>query len=298
MSNIAVGLSEALAATIEALAPSVVRVEARRRPASGTVVSAHGHVVTSSHACEREEDVEVGLASGRALPARFLGRDPGTDVALLQIEAGAAPALAWGEAASLKVGHVVTAVARPYSAVRATAGIVSVLGEAGWRSPAGGRIERYLEIDADLPWGFSGGAVADAAGRALGMATSGLVRGAALVIPGATVARVVESIAAHGRVRRGFLGVGAYPVQLPPASAQEAGQGSGLLVVSVVSGTAAEKAGILLGDVLLTLDGKPVTQLGDLVAQLDEEKVGRELKVRLLRGGKALELALTVGVHP
>jgi S1-C subfamily serine protease len=296
--NFAVELSDSLAGIVKANAASVVRVEARdHRPSSGIVWAADGTIVTASHTVDRDEGIEVALADGRSVPATLVGRDHGTDVAVLKADATGLAAATWGDLAGLEVGNLVMAIARPGRTARAASGIVSALGDS-WRTPAGGRIERYLQTDLDLQPGFSGSVLADAAGRAIGMNTSGLLRGASLAVPAETLRRVAGALAAHGRVRRGFLGVGTYPVRLPRALQESTGQPAGLVVVSVQPDGPAEKAGVQLGDVVLSLDGERVVQIGDLLGLLDEERVGKEVTAKLARGGAVQDVRITVGARP
>jgi S1-C subfamily serine protease len=289
-------LSNALAAAVEAAGDSVLRVEGRARGASsGVVWSEDGIVVTSHHGLEWDEDVRVGLPDGRLVAATLLGRDPGTDVALLRAEtAGLRPA-AWRDEPP-RVGHVLLALLRPGRSVRARLGIVSALGDA-WRTRAGGRVDRYVQADVALEPGFSGGLFVDTAGRAMGLATAGLLRATPLAIPPVTLRRVAEALLAHGQVRRGFLGIGTHPVPLPPALGEAQGQRGGLILVSVQPETPAARAGLLLGDVILSVEGHPVVHPGDLIPFLDEERVGAELSLKLLRAGSIVETRVTVGAR-
>lgn len=294
--NLAVELSESLASVVETAARSVVRVDARHRwPSSGAVWSTDGVIVTASHSIEDEDEIEVGLADGTSLPATLLGRDHGTDLAILKVAATGLTRPAWLEADGLKVGHLVLAVSRPGRTARASHGIVSALSDS-WRTPAGGKLDRYLESDIALRPGFSGSLLVDVTGRVLGLNTSGLLRSQAIAIPTATVRRVVEAVLAHGRVRRGFLGVGAQPVHLGAAHEARLGQEGGLLVAAVEAGSPAEQAGLLLGDVLVQFDGQKLENVSDLLGLLDEERVGRSVVTKLLRGGEVKEITVTVGV--
>jgi S1-C subfamily serine protease len=296
--NAAVEVSQALTSVVEAVAPSVVRIEARHRwPSSGAVWSSDGTIVTASHTIEREEDIEVGLAGGASLKAKLVGRDDGTDVAVLKVDATGLARPAWEGLEDVKVGELVLAVSRPGKTARATLGIVSALGDSPWRTPSGGKLDRYLQADVALAPGFSGSVLASAGGRVLGLDTSGIVRNHALVIPTANVARAVEEILAHGQVRRGFLGIGAQPVRLPPALEKVAGQETALLLVSVAEESPAAKAGLQLGDVLFSFAGSSVRATEDLLALL-EDKIGVEAKARLFRGGELKELSATVGSRP
>jgi S1-C subfamily serine protease len=293
--NVAIELSESLSSVVEASAPGVVRVDARRHwPSSGVVWSADGTIVTAAHTIERDEDIEVTLADGTTLEAELKGRDEGTDVAVLRVAAKGLARPAWSGLEGTKVGQLVLALSRPGKTIRATSGIVSALGEATWRTPAGGTLERYLQSDIALQPGFSGGLLVNAHGHALGLDTSGILRDHALAVPTETVARVVEEVLAHGSVRRGFLGVGAQTVRLPEAFAKLAAQPAGLLLVAIAPDSPAAKAGLLLGDVLFSFAGASVTAPEDLLAAL-EDKVGQEARARFLRGGELKELPVVVG---
>ena len=165
-------LSQSIASLVERLAPSIVRVEARRRRgATGIVWSNEGHILTTSHSVENEGQIQINLPEGRSVTAEFVGRDPSTDLALLKTEATGLTPLAPAPLDGVKVGHLVLALGHPGRTTRATLGIVSALGDE-WRTHAGGRIHRYLETDADLPPGFSGGPLVDAQGRFLGLLTA------------------------------------------------------------------------------------------------------------------------------
>ncbi len=286
-------LSNELAGLVETVGRSVVRVERRAQPVSGSVVSDAGHVVAVSHTVERDEEIELGLPDGRTVRGRVLGRDPGTDLALLQAEASGLVPAPWGDLEPARVGELALGVYRPGRSARATLGIVACLGES-WRTRFGGRIDRYIEASLPLAPGFSGGLLAAASGRVLGLCTSGLLRGVALAIPSTTVRRVVETLRQHGRVRRGYLGIGSQPVALPEALQESLGQATGLLVVRVVPGSAAAQAGVLLGDVVVAVDGQPVTSPLDLLGALDEERVGRSARLRVVRGGELREVEFTV----
>ena len=274
MGSVTADLSSALAAAVERAGASVVRVEGRRRgPSSGTVWSADGLVVAAHHNLERDEDIRVGLASGESVTAEVAGRDPSTDLAVLRVAAsGLAPA-EFREPGGLKVGHLVLGLTRPGRTVRARLGILHAVGEE-WRTGAGARIDRYLESDIAIHDAFSGGLLVDDAGRAIGLNNAGLVRGSSVAVPVATLRRVVEALATHGHVRRGLLGIGTLPVRLPTSSA---GGEAGLLVTSVQPDTAAARAGILIGDVLLSADGAPLAGPMDLLPHLEEERVGLSL---------------------
>ncbi len=287
-------LSRDLAAIVEAAGPGVVRVEARRRlPASG-IVWADGVVVTANHVVQRDENIAVGLPDGGKVEATLAGRDPGTDVAVLRVPATVSAPAARGGVEDLRVGHLVLALGRPGRTVRATLGIVSALGES-WRTPEGSQVERYLQTDAPFHPGFSGGPLVDAAGRVLGLNTTALVRGFSLTIPAATLQRVAETLLVHGRVRRGYLGIGAQPVRLGAETERTLGQRTGLLVLSIEPGSPAERGGLYVGDILTGFDGQPVTEIEDLMALLAADRIGQAVPLRIVRAGTLQDRTVAVG---
>lgn len=290
-------ISGELSGIVEKVAPSIVRVEARRRiPGSGIVWASDGTIVTADHIIEREEDLRIGLADGRVAEATLVGRDPTTDVAVLRAQAASLSVPAWSDGERAKVGQLVLALGRPGRTVRARLGMISALGDA-WRAPAGGELTRYLEADVAIRFGFSGGPLVDTAGGVLGMNTAGLLREAALTVPVATLRRVVTTLLTHGRIRRGYLGLGAHPVRLP-AAWQQQGQEVGLLIVSIEPGSPAERGGLLMGDTLVAIDGTAVRRHDDIQARLTPESVGTSVRIRLIRGGEAKELTVTIGERP
>jgi len=286
-------ISSGIAGVVEQAGPSVVRIEAGRRfPGSGIVWAADGTIVTADHVIEQEDEIRVGLPDGQLVAATLAGRDPGTDLAVLRAQASGLSVPSWSDGAA-KVGQLVVALARPGRTVRARLGIISAVGEA-WRTPMGGELDRYLEADLTPGFGFSGGMLVDTDGRVLGMNTAGLLRRAALTVPVPTLRKVVGMLLAHGKIRRGYLGIGAHPVRLPAGLEQQVGQRVGLIVVSVEPGSPAERGGLGLGDVIVAVDGTLVRSHDDVAAQLTSEKVGASLRIRLVRGGAVKELSLTV----
>ncbi|MBI5033074.1 MAG: trypsin-like peptidase domain-containing protein [Chloroflexi bacterium] len=288
-------LSQALAAAVESAGAGVVRVEARPRfPASGIVWSADGVIVTSHHVVEEEENISIGLADGKSVSAKLVGRDPTTDIAVLRAETSGLNVRAWADTNALKVGHLVLALGRPGKTVMTTLGVVSAYGES-WRTSAGGKIDRYLQTDVVMYPGFSGGPLVDANGQFIGLNTSALMRGVSMTIPAPTLKSVVEILLTKGRIRRGYLGVGAQPARLPEALAKQLNQETGLLVVSVEPGGPADKAGLLLGDVIVGVAGDPIRHLDDLLAALGGDRVGTTVPVKTIRGGQSQEFKATVG---
>jgi S1-C subfamily serine protease len=254
-------------------------------------------LVTADHVLERDDDVRVQLADGRELAATVVGRDPSSDLAVLRVPAeGLAPAEV-GSAESVRVGHFVLALGRSGpGAPSASSGIVSAVG-GPWRSRRGAAIEGYLRTDLTLYPGFSGGPLVDAGGRVIGINTSLFAQGHGMALPLTTVRRVVETLLTQGRIRRGFIGVSTQPVPLPEALGQRLalGQDSGLLVLSTEPGGPADRAGLLLGDILIGFAGAPIRDTDDLVAQLTSERIGTAQEARVVRGGELRQLPVTVG---
>jgi len=290
--------SEALATTVATLSPGIVRVEARRRlPASGLVWSRDGIIVTTHHVIEQDDNIHVGLHSGQTVSATLVGRDATTDLAVLRTASNELEPPAWAEAESLSVGHLGLALGRPGQRVQATLGIISALGES-WRTPAGGLMERYVQTDIVMYPGFSGGPLVNMSGQVLGLNTSALLRDRSLTIPVATLRRVTDMLLAHGRIRRGYLGVSTQPVRLPAALLERLGQETGLLLITVEPNSPAEQGGLVLGDTLVALDGAPLRHPDDLLAGLSPERIGTTVLVRMVRGGEVQERSMVIGERP
>jgi S1-C subfamily serine protease len=235
----------------------------------------------------------VGTGDGESVEATLVGRDPATDLAVLRVSDGGLTRPELGEDA-LRVGNLVLALGRPGQTVQATLGIVSALGK-GWRTRAGGAIDRYLQTDVVMYPGFSGGPLIDASGSIVGLNSSALQRSVAVSVPLTTVRRTVATLLEHGRIRRGYLGIGAQAVRLPGEVEAEVGQKTGLLIVSVEPDSPAQKGGLMLGDTVVALNGQPVGQLDDLLALLGGETVGASGTARIVRGGQLQEQAVTIG---
>lgn len=298
--GVLLGLSNDLAGAVERSGRSIVGVKARQHTPSSGVHWRQGIIVAAAHTIERDQDISVILPDGSTKPASLAGGDSGTDLAVLKVEGVTLPTAEVGDAADLKVGQIVLAVARPgEDGLSATMGAVSTVG-GPWRTWSGGRLDAFIRPDLTLYPGFSGGPLVDASGRVAGLNTSGLSRSGAVTIPASTVNRVVEQLLTRGRIARGYLGLGMQPVRIPESLRQSLGLSSdaGLIVVSVEPDAPAEKAGILVGDILVSLDGKPVTDPRDVQSLLDSESVGKTLQAVLIRGGERKEISVTVGERP
>jgi S1-C subfamily serine protease len=290
--------SDDLAQAVDTAGLAVVAVKARRRvPGSGVLWTPAGTVVTADHVLERDEDVKVALADGRELAATVVGRDPSSDLAVLRVPADGLTPATIADPDAVRVGHFVLALGRSGpGAPSASIGIVSAIG-GPWRSRRGAAIEGYLRTDLTLYPGFSGGPLLDAAGRVVGINTSLFAQGHGMALPLATVRRVVDTLLAQGRIRRGFIGISTQPVPLPAALAERLGLGqdAGLLVLATEPAGPADTAGLLLGDILVGFAGAPTRDTDDLLGLLTVERIGTAQQARVVRGGELRTLPVTVG---
>jgi S1-C subfamily serine protease len=295
-----INLSNGLADAVERVGRSLVAVDGRQRTPSTGIYWREGVIVAAEHTIEREGDITIILPDGNTTRARVAAADSGTDIAVLRADGLTLPPAEIGDASSLKVGHIVLAVARPGDiGLSATMGAVSALG-GPWRTWSGGSIDSFIRPDLTLYPGFSGGPLVDTEGRVVGLNTSGLSRSMPLAIPASTVERVVGQLLSRGRVTRGYLGLGMQPVRLPENLASQLGLSSrnGLIVVSVEGNGPAEKAGLFVGDVIVALGGKGVSEPRDVQGLLDPDSVGKPLTATIVRGGERRDVEITVGERP
>ena len=298
MSNVLTELSAAMGTAVSQAENSIVRVEGRRRlAATGIVWHADGLILTANHVVRHEERLKVGLPDGSRVNASLVGRDPSTDLAVIKVEATDLVPLTESNKLELGVGNLVLALGRPGRTVQATLGIVSALGD-GWRTRLGGQIDRYLQTDVVMYPGFSGGPLLDAAGQLIGLNTSALGRGVSLTIPTATLARVAGDLQSHGRIQRGYLGVSTQRVHLPDELKAELNQKRGLLVVSVEKDSPAAKAGLTMGDTIVTFADNPVQSHDDLLASLAGDVVGTAVSAKFVRGGEVHSTEITAVARP
>src|SRR5437868_11648408 len=263
--NLLKTLSNQMADAVERVEPALVLVNGRpRQPASG-IVYAQDMVLTADHVLEREEDLTIQTHDGRTLAAQFVGRDPSSDLAVLKVPGlGLGAATAASEPA--RVGQFTLAVGRPTeSGPMASVGIVSAIG-GPLRTGRGGMLEKYIRTDATPYPGFSGGPLIDTTGAVLGITTTGLAGGVALAVPSATAWRIADTLSKHGRVKRGYLGIRSQPVFIPEGQRAGRTQETGLLIMKVENDSPAGTGGLLLGDLLVALDGQPVPDADDLQA--------------------------------
>jgi S1-C subfamily serine protease len=301
--NVFQALDQALASAVATAGRSVVQVSRGHGHAGTGIVWADDLVISSSFHTPDRTRVGIPAPSGNGDPvdvevreAEVIGRDPGTDVALLRVAGGGLTPARFRDLGGLAVGNLALALGRPGRTVRASLRAVGVLGPAV-RTPHGGALDRYVESDRQIPRGFAGGPLVDADGAVIGMNTRTLLRGQDIAVPTATLQRVVAELAAHGGVRRGYLGVGAYPAQLPPALAQLAGRDRGALVASVEDGAPAAAAGVGVGDIIVELAGAPILDPDSLRLVLGD-RPGETVELIVLRGGTRVALSATLGSRP
>jgi S1-C subfamily serine protease len=267
-----------------------------RLTATGLIWTADGLIVTTSHGVERDENLIVERADGTRHPATLLGRDGDTDVAVLRVQASGLPAVQRAGAEAVKIGALVLALGRPgHAGLQATLGIISARSE----TERDGKIGYVLHTDAVLYPGFSGGALATMGGQVAGMTNLVFGRGKGVAVGTTILEQVAEALLAHGHIPRGYLGIRTQPVTLPEAlrSNLEASQERALLIIQVEPGTPADQAGLLLGDTLLRVNDRAVSDGDELRRYLRSLKVGESLTLRILRGGEQRDLtaALAAG---
>lgn len=292
------GLSNDLADAVAAVSRSVVAIHGRRRIPSSGVAWGPGAIVTANHTVTRDEDLSLTLPDGSTAGASLAGRDPTTDIAVLRSDAKL-PEVERSADTNLRVGRLVLAVGRPGPEVTASLGVVSAVG-GEWRTWAGGRVDRFLRLDLSVYDGFSGGPLVEADGRVLGINTSGLARALALSLPVATVDRVVAELIQKGHVTRGYLGLAVQPVRLPEGMRRRLGLAgsAGLLLINLEPDGPADRAGLLLGDIITALEGREVGDPSDVLAFLGSEGVGKPARVQVVRAGEIKSVTVTVGERP
>ena len=287
-------------ATAEAGA-AIVAVHARPRLPSTGVHWQDGVIVTTDGTIRREENITVTLPDGRNIPASLAGRDRGTDLAVLRIPPGTLPITRLGDASSLRPGNLVLALARldDGAGPRVAFGAVSSVG-GPWRCWKGGEISRRLQSDLTIYPGFGGGPLVDASGRVHGINSGGLSGALATTIPFETVDRVLKVLLERGYVARAWIGAAMQPVRFSASTSRQIGLTSdgGLIVLSVEPDGPFANAGILVGDIVVKVDGQPVDEIQELLRMLAGDVVGRTLQVDLVRGGGLTTVAVVVGERP
>lgn len=286
-------VSDAIATAIERAAQGVVEVRGSRRPASG-VVWTDSLVITVSHAV-RAEALVVVKPDGTEAAATVVGRDRATDLAVIEVEGGGLVPVTWATGRP-RVGALVFPAGRVRGRPRATLGLVSDVAGA-WQTFRGGAVSAWIEVDAALPTGLSGGPLVDADGAVVGLNTASLThRGA--VLPADTVQQVAERIRDHGTIEPGYVGVGFHPGTLPDAVAAVAGQPDALMAVSIEPGGPGEQGGVQVGDALVRIDGQAVTGIRHLIGLLTAKGADAEVTLTVVRAGQLQDLAVTLGARP
>ncbi len=289
-------LSNQMADAVERIEPALVLVNGRpQQPASG-IVYAQDLVLTADHVLEREEDLSIQTHDKRTLSAKLVGRDPATDLAVLRVaDLGLEAAIASDEAA--RVGQLVMAVGRTSNeGPMASAGVVSTIGgPLRTGRGAGATLERYIRTDATPYPGFSGGPLIDMQGKVLGVLTTGLVNGVALAIPMHIAKNIADTLVKQGHIKRGYLGISSQLVELPVAQRAGRPQEHGLLILKVDDNSPAQRGGIMIGDILVTLDGHAINDSEDLQILLVGDRVGKTVPVEVIRGNAIQTLSVTIG---
>jgi len=293
--NLLVTLSNGFADLAEAAGRSVVQVSGRRRPATG-LVYAEDVVVTTVRAVGGRDSVHIRRPDGDTREAQLAGWDPATNLAVLRVPNLQLSPIA-PSSAPPRVGQLALALARSWSnALTVSAGVVSVIGGPLYTG-RNRSIEQIIRTTAPMHDGFSGGAFIDASGALAGVATAARIRDLGVVIPTGIAWATAASLLEHGQVKRGYLGVAAQPVNVPAEAGKE-GQRPGLLVVNVAAGSPAATAGVIVGDVLLEFDGRPLESPEGLLDLLASERVGHEAALKILHGGRPEDVRLVVGERP
>ena len=295
MSELIERFSSELAARTAALQGAVAAIRLPRGRHVSAIVWQGGVVVASEQSLPEREEFDLVLPGGAAATARLAGRDAGTNIAVLRLSQPVSPpGLMPGDA---QAGALALALgADGTGGVSARLGLVNLAG-AQWHSLAGGLIDRRIALDLRLARTEEGGPVFSAAGALLGMSAFG-ARVQVLVIPAATLERIVPLLLKDGRVARGWLGVALHPVAVPDALRETAGQPSGLMVMSLAEGGPAAKAGVVPGDIVLSVNGARALGFRRIAAQLAAESIGRTAALRVVRGGSVVSLDAVVGARP
>jgi S1-C subfamily serine protease len=297
MSSALIELSNALAQATDHAAATAVAVHTESRGSSSGVIWRPGIIVTSEHALRRDEEIHVTLPDGRAVPATLVGRDPSTDLAVLKCPDATAAAAQPGDPSSLKPGSLALVVGRTRaSGPVAALGVVSLVAPER-RTWTGAPLAPYIRLDVSLQPTALGAAVTDSQGRSVGIVTPRFARFGVIVIPASTVNTVVDTLLKKGRIPRGYLGVGLQPVRLPDSLQQslQRSEKTAAIVLEVEPESPAHKAGIVIGDILVSLGGRSITRLEDVHSQLDGGAIGQTLDLKFVRGGSVQDVRVVIG---
>jgi S1-C subfamily serine protease len=293
-------VSQALVDLVARASTGIVAFKAAAYRTASGVVLGNNLIAAAHHAVKRDSGIPLQTAAGAQSTATVIGREPGLDLAILRSDDLKVDSLVARDAASVKAGELAAVVGLTTDVgASASLGIMGAVGGSRrtWR---GGTLEQFLRLDVNLYPSQSGGAVIDAEGALIGMATPALLRHSAVAIPVSTLNRVADELLKQGRIRRGYLGVGMQAVPIPAALRERLGFSHeyGLIVLSVEHESPADKAGWQLGDILLTLNDSPVVDVDELQAILRGDRVGQKIKALLIRGGEKLEGEITIEERP
>ena len=268
---------------------------------SGVIVSSQGYIITNHHVIEAADEIEVALADGRTLPARVVGTDPETDLAVLQVEAKDLPAITFADPDQSSVGDVVLAIGNPFGVGQTvTQGIISALG----RSHLGiNTFENFIQTDASINPGNSGGALIDAHGHLVGVnsaiySRSGGSMGIGFAIPASLAKQVMEQIIRQGAVVRGWVGIEAQDITPQLAESFRLGKTEGSLIAGVLRGSPAEKAGLKPGDILLAINGNRVSDSSSMLNLIAGLQPEQKATLRVARNQQEIDIEVTIGVRP
>jgi S1-C subfamily serine protease len=293
-------ISNELAEATEKIGGHAVAVHTEARGSTSGVIWRPGIIVTAEHALRRDEEIQVTLPDGKTAGAKLVGRDPSTDLAVLKCEEATAVPATFGDSDALKAGHVTLVVGRTRaSGPVAALGFVSLVTKER-RLWGGGAVSPYLRLDVALQRTGIGGAVVNSEGKIVGLATPKFAPAGALAIPVVTVNRVIDALLEKGRIPRGYLGVGLQPVRLPEGLREtlQRKEKTAAMVLEVEPDGPAHKAGVVIGDILTKIEGKPVMRLEDVQAHLHGEGIGKTVRAEFLRGGAPREVSIVVGERP
>jgi S1-C subfamily serine protease len=300
MSNELIELSNTLAQATDRAAANVVAVHTETRGSCSGVMWRSGVIVTAEHALRRNEEIQVTLPNGRVVSASLAGRDPSTDIAVLKCAEADKGVPEFGDVATLKPGSLTLVVGRTRaSGPVAALGVVSLVApdRHNW---TGASLAPYIRIDVALQPTAVGGAVIDAYGHAVGIATPLFARFGAIAVPVPVVNRIADTLLEKGRIPRGYLGVGLQPIRLPDATREslQRKEKSATIVLEVHPGGPADKAGLVIGDIMVSLGNRPVTQLEDVQSLLAGDAIGKSLPLKFVRGGSVQEGSILVAERP
>ncbi|WP_181035052.1 S1C family serine protease [Arthrobacter sp. B0490] len=289
--------SAAVVHIAESTLPSVAAVSVRTARGAGagsaSVISTEGHLLTSAHVVAGAQRTEVAFDDGTVLPARVVGSDPLSDLAVLRADGRTPPPVPWGDATKLRVGQLVVALGNPLGmAGSVTAGIVSALGRS-LPTLSGRVVDEVIQTDALLNPGNSGGVLADSAGRMVGVNTAVAGIGLGLAVPiNPTTREIIDALMTRGRVRRAWLGVVGAEITLVPELAARVGSRTGMQVAAVVAGSPAAGAGTRAGDVVLSLDRSPVRSATGIQRLMVEAAIGRRMEMTVWRNGALVDIVV------